>query len=159
MNGSSTPRPRRATLDDVRSVVYLLELMHDENATARDTGPEDAALLAEILAQTGRELLVIEDPDGRVAGTVDVVITRNLSRNRSPWAIVENLVVRPEERGRGYGRALMEEAARIATAAGCYKIQLVSNNARREAHGLYRSLGFNADVSGFRRYLSPVRHY
>jgi len=48
---------------------------------------------------------------------------------------------------------LLESAIGKAKEAGCYKIQLVSATRRDAAHALYESTGFDADVSGFRRYL------
>ena len=156
MSDRTINRARQATLEDVRPVVHLLDLMHDEQAEEPTINATHEALLGDILTQPGRKLLVIEDDNGVLVGTVDIIITKNLSRNMSPWAIVENLVVHPDSRGKGYGRTLMEQAIEVAAQAGCYKVQLISNNTRHEAHGLYRSLGFTADVSGFRRYLDSV---
>lgn len=46
----------------------------------------------------------------------------------------------------------MEEAIRRAKDAGCYKVQLLSNRARTQAHTFYGSLGFELNAEGFRLY-------
>jgi ribosomal protein S18 acetylase RimI-like enzyme len=110
------------------------------------------ALFDAIAAQPGRELLVSE-VDGRVVGTVDVLIVPNLTHGGTPWGAVENVVVDQESRGVGVGRSLMDEAVRRCVDAGCYKVQLLSNKRRTQAHEFYRSIGFEAVAEGFRRYL------
>jgi GNAT superfamily N-acetyltransferase len=62
------------------------------------------------------------------------------------------VVVRPA--ARGIGRALMRGALDIADSAGCYKVQLLSNDGRSDAHAFYASLGFRPSATGFRRYLA-----
>ncbi|MET7878276.1 GNAT family N-acetyltransferase [Micromonospora sp. NPDC000316] len=145
---------RPAKSSDVDDLVRLLELMHDGDRKA-PASDREVEIFEDMLGQENRQVLVA-DVDGEVIGTVDVVVVSNLSRDGSPWAIVENLVVDPGKRRLGIGRALMEATVRFAEAKGCYKIQLISNSARTNAQALYRSLEFNAPVDGFRRYLRGV---
>ena len=56
-------------------------------------------------------------------------------------------------RGEGLGRTLLAEAVAIARRAGCYKVQLLSNNARQGAHRFYGNLGFEPSAQGFRLYI------
>lgn len=102
--------------------------------------------------QTGRQLLVAE-ADGAIAGTLDLLIVTNMTHGGAPWAVIENVVVDENARGRGVGRTLIDEAVRRSSDAGCYKIQLLSNKRRTDAHAFYRSTGFEAVAEGFRRYL------
>jgi len=104
-----------------------------------------------IHAMPGYELLVVED-EGELVGTMVLLIVPNLSHGASPWALVENMAVDQRYRRRGLGKLLMDYAIARAKEAGCYKIQLVSNKKRQEAHRFYRSLGFEASAHGFRRY-------
>ena len=108
-------------------------------------------VFAEVSTVLGHELLVAEDK-GEVVGTMVLLIVPNLSHGASPWALVENMVVDQRYRRRGLGRLLMDYAIARAKEAGCYKIQLLSNKKRREAHRFYSSLGFEASAHGFRRY-------
>ena len=91
--------------------------------------------------------------DGRLIGTVDVLIAPNLTHHARPWALVENVVVAAGARRCGAGTALMLRAIELAREAGCYKVNLISGNQRSGAHAFYRSLGFEATGHGFKTYL------
>jgi GNAT superfamily N-acetyltransferase len=145
---------RSATLGDLDGILALYtELAEDRPGAAPADPVAGRELLAEILAFPRRELLVAEDGDGALLGTVDGVIVTNLTRGGRPWAIVENVVVAARARRRGIGQQLMDELVARATAADCYKLQLLSNKRRTHAHAFYESAGFTPVAEGFRRYL------
>ncbi|MEV4122346.1 GNAT family N-acetyltransferase [Micromonospora sp. NPDC049645] len=103
-------------------------------------------------AQAGRRLLLAVAGDAFV-GTLDTLVAPNLTHGARPYMVVENVVVAPGWRRRGVARALMLAAFEQATEAGCYKVQLVSNAARTDAHRFYASVGFAQTAVGYRRYL------
>lgn len=150
---SSTVRPARP--DDVPVLRALLEELHEAPPWRDDDQARTA--LASLQQMDGRHLLVAE-VDSVVAGTLDLTVIPNLTRDLSPYGLLENIVVARTLRRRGAGRALIEEAAEIATAAGCYKLQLISAASREAAHNLYAATGFVAAVNGYRRYLRDVPH-
>jgi ribosomal protein S18 acetylase RimI-like enzyme len=57
-------------------------------------------------------------------------------------AYLEELYVAPEQRGRGIGRALLEETLETARATGAIRIELGTSEADTEAIALYESCGF-----------------
>ena len=145
---------RRAVEKDI---ARILELYHQLNATklpAESERPmEDYRLIfGEIGSFNGMELIVAED-GGEVVGSTVLIIVPNLSHSGLPWAIVENVIVDQNRRGKGFGWDLMKYAEGRAREAGCYKIGLSSDNSRKEAHEFYRSLGYKATAQGFRLYL------
>ena len=146
---------RMARVDDLDGLRELLTYMHGEPPWPDAATDQARATLEHIVSQPLRGLMVAER-DGVLVGTIDVIISSNLTRDVAPHALIENIVVRPELRRQGIGRALVEAAFRFAEQHRCYKVQLVSANQRDAAHHLYRTMGFDADVSGFRRYLVPV---
>jgi GNAT superfamily N-acetyltransferase len=73
-------------------------------------------------------------------------------RHGAPWAILENVFVTGRLRRQGIGRALLDEAIRLAREARSYKLQLLSNKHRTDAHAFYQSLGLTATAEGFRHY-------
>src|ERR1044072_8309642 len=97
-----------------------------------------------------RAMLVAEDRGEFAVGTADVLVVPNLTHDGAPWALVENVVVDPQWRRRGIGKALLKHAVRVADDAGCFKLQLTSSNHRDEAHRFYERLGFTATSTGFR---------
>ena len=141
---------RPATEQDIPRILELYEeLVGERHHLSPD---ETQSALAQITAMPGHELLVAEE-SGAVVGTMVLLVVPNLSHAARPWAIVENMVVEGKYHRRGVGRLLMEYAIARARQAGCYKIQLLSNKKRHQAHKFYRSLGFEASAHGFRLYL------
>lgn len=117
-----------------------------EDAPATNGNAED--LFTRVLLDPNQRTLVAE-VYGEVVGTLVIVIVPNLAHGGAPYAVVENVVVDEEYRGEGIGKALVEEAMKLAREAGAYKLALCSNGGRSEAHGFYRSMGFEQTHVGF----------
>jgi ribosomal protein S18 acetylase RimI-like enzyme len=144
---------RPVRVEDAASLHQLYGELADGRADALPAGMDRTReILAGIVSQPARRLLVAEVEGGHLAGTVDVLTVTNLTHTGRPWAVVENVVVAEAHRRRGIGRALMQEAMRHARRVGCYKVQLTSGKHRAEAHAFYRSLGFEAVAEGFKAY-------
>jgi GNAT superfamily N-acetyltransferase len=58
-----------------------------------------------------------------------------------PGIYLEDLFVVPEQRGRGVGRALLKELARLAVERGCGRLEWSVLDWNREAIGFYERLG------------------
>ena len=54
---------------------------------------------------------------------------------------LEDLYVRPEYRGQGYGKALLQELARIAVERGCGRLEWWCLDWNRDSIAFYRSMG------------------
>jgi GNAT superfamily N-acetyltransferase len=146
---------RSVTSADLEGLREILSHLHEEPPWNDEDADAARVALDAILAEPNRRV-GIATADGQVVGTIDVLVVPNLTRRARPWSIIENVVVMPEYRRLGIGRRLMESAIAFATDQGCYKVQLISANRRDAAHHLYNAMGFDADVSGYRRYLVPV---
>ena len=144
---------RPATANDLSHLLRLYEQLGESRPSALPADSKKAQPLMEVIAVLpGRQLLVAEI-SRKVVGTADLLIVPNLTHGGAPWAVIENVVVEQEARRRGVGRALMEEVVRRCMDASCYKVQLLSDKHRTQAHEFYRSVGFEAIAEGFRRYL------
>jgi predicted N-acetyltransferase YhbS len=141
---------RKATKQDISRILALYEELTEEkqNLSTYTIG----RVFAEITSSPNMELLVAEK-DGLVVGTLFLQIVPNLTHNARPWAILENIVVDGRYHRKGVGLILIESAFTRAKQAGCYKVQLLSNKKRNDAHQFYRSMGFEDSALGFRRYL------
>ena len=143
---------RDAALDDLPRVVALLQELSLDEPREQSEGPlleSYVSAFHHIEANPRHRLLVAED-EGRVVGTVTLMIVPNLSYRGQPWAHVDNVAVDRASRSKGIGEALMRYTVEEARRAGCYKLSLTSNKRRAEAHRFYRRLGFSASHEGFR---------
>lgn len=152
---------RRATLDDLGTILRLLT--DDPISAARDgaSGASGAsgqeALLAhseafrQIAADPGNDLVVAEDADGVVVGTLQLTLIPGLSRRGSARLLVESVRVASEQRSAGIGTALMRWVTdQAAPALTVSLVQLTSDAARVDAHRFYERLGFVASHVGFK---------
>jgi ribosomal protein S18 acetylase RimI-like enzyme len=84
-------------------------------------------------------LLVARDDDGRIVGTLTLVLYRVSSGLKGR---IEDVIVDESARGQGVGEALTREGMRRASEAGVLMLELTSMPYREAANRLYKRLGF-----------------
>ena len=142
-------RIREAEAADLPALIALYnELSLDEPREDAAAIERYSAAFSEIESLTGHHVLVAED-DGRLVGSVTVIVAPNLTYQGTPFALIENVVVTESARGRGVGALIMNAAIDIAREAGCYKVTLTSNKRRADAHRFYERIGFDERKEGF----------
>lgn len=92
--------------------------------------------------------LLVEDDGGQGAdaGLIGCGGVRRIDPDPATGAVryeVKHLWLRPEARGRGAGRRLLEELERRAVGFGAEELVLDTNASLEAAGGLYRSSGFS----------------
>ncbi|MFC1900489.1 GNAT family N-acetyltransferase [Chloroflexota bacterium] len=148
---------RQANKDDVPRILELYEerlvIGTTEAELQQNPSEEDyEQVYNEINALPGCELIVAEENE-EVIGTTMLMIVPNLSHKGLPWMVIENVVVDEKYRRKGIGKLMMEYCNSRAKEAGCYKVQLMSDKSRKEAHEFYNAIGYKASSEGFRLYL------
>ena len=138
---------RPATLEDLGAIAMLLGELHERSRATADADSWEA-----MLAQTGRTILLAERDDDPV-GTADLWIAPTLLNGASPRAFVAYVAVLASARRAGVGRAMMEDAQRRATDAGCGDLVLMSGDHRPDAHRFYEALGYERCAVGLRKRL------
>jgi predicted N-acetyltransferase YhbS len=91
--------------------------------------------------------------NGDVIAVGSINITDVLERP-APQARVGILIVRPAERGRGVGRALVAQLERAARDSGCSRIDLTSAHTLTEAHAFWTALGYQQTGARFAKTLA-----
>ena len=92
--------------------------------------------------KTAEVMLVVND-DGQEAGYA--LYFHNFSTFLGRGGLyLEDLYIRPEFRGRGYGKAAFRELARIAAERGCGRIEWMCLDWNRPSIDFYLSLGAEA---------------
>jgi ribosomal protein S18 acetylase RimI-like enzyme len=107
------------------------------HGTYRASTPEP-----EVFVSPAGAFLLVEDDDGAVVGCGGV--RRLPDDERGPRFEVKHLWLRPETRGRGWGRALLAELERRAADLGAATVVLDTNASLTAAGGLYRSSGYTS---------------
>lgn len=87
------------------------------------------------LQQPEVRFLVARDDAGRAAGCVAL-------KRHDAYGEVKCMVVDAAARGQGIGRALLEQLALHALAAGVHELRLTTGARQREAIALYERFGF-----------------
>jgi GNAT superfamily N-acetyltransferase len=131
---------RRGTRRDAPTIARLIRglaeyerLLHEAKATAADIrrhGFGRRRYFETLICRRGREPI----------GFALYFFTYSTFVGR-PTLYLEDLFVRPEERGNGAGRALLAALARVAVRRGCGRMEWAVLDWNRPAIGFYRRLG------------------
>jgi GNAT superfamily N-acetyltransferase len=131
---------RPARLDDVR---IILELIRD--LATYERAPDEVIATEEQLIEVlfgerpvAEVLLAFEEQSPVGFAVYFYNFSTWLGR---PGLYLEDLFVKPEKRGKGYGRALLVELAKIARDRGCGRMEWAVLNWNEPAIKFYRALG------------------
>jgi N-acetylglutamate synthase-like GNAT family acetyltransferase len=99
-------------------------------------------------------LLLVAEDAAHVVGTAQMTMCMDAMFGSAPYAVVENIVVAADARGRGIGRSLLARIDELARSAACTKIMLLSSIERADAHRFFVRVGFDdRRKQGFVKYL------
>lgn len=109
----------------------------------RDPVPvtDDPAAFDAVLSHKGTQIVGAEH-HSRIIAMITLHVLPNMTSGGRPYALIENVVCDPEHRGQGIGRAVLQAGIDRARDAGCYKIMLMTGEARG-VRGFYESVGFS----------------
>ena len=141
---------RQAILADAQQLFALYDLLDD--LEPKDHYPQAEADLAAYmtkLEQMPGSVIWVDDEAGQILGTYTLLVMPLLVHAGRTVAVLESVVVRPDQQGKGLGRTLMEHAGQQGTGAGVYKLMLSSNLRRTEAHAFYERIGFEKHGHSF----------
>jgi len=130
-----------ATEKDVPRLADLLGLLLAQEAEfAPDQGKQRRALRAVVSDAAIGRIYVVRDGTDLVAMVSLLYTVSSAEGGKAAW--LEDLVVRPDRRGRGIGRTLLKHVAAQARADGVLRVTLLTDPDNERAHALYRSVGF-----------------
>lgn len=137
---------------DLEGILELYLDLHE------DSIPEDSEkrrnTWAKILKDDNYNIIVAE-VEGKIVSSCTCIIVPNLTRNISPYALVENVVTKKEYEGKGYARACLDYAKKIAIENDCYKIMLSTGSHKERTHEFYKSCGYSSE--GKTAYVNMLR--
>jgi GNAT superfamily N-acetyltransferase len=133
---------RAATPADVPTIVALVKELAEYEKAADQVVATDASMLRALFPTSGPPAAeaLIGEIGGRPEGLALFFM------NFSTWVgqqgvYLEDLFVRPSARGKGLGKALFLEVARISSSRGCTRMDWAVLNWNTSAIDFYKSLG------------------
>ena len=139
--GEGGPGFGTALREDLPRLVELLGMLFAQEADfVPDAGRQERGLAA-LLDDPGAGSILVAREGGQVLGMVVLLHTVSTAEGgRVAW--LEDLVLAPECRGRGIGRALLRHAIATARAQGLLRLTLLTDADNARARALYASEGF-----------------
>jgi GNAT superfamily N-acetyltransferase len=135
---------RMATEEDLPTILRFIRELAEYERLAHAVVATEESLRATLFGNPRfAEVLIGEDhPADRVEPFGFALFFHNYSTFLArPGVYLEDLYVRPDLRGRGYGRALLGRLAELALERNCGRVEWAVLNWNESAIRFYRSLG------------------
>ena len=136
---STSPRFRSAERADVPLILAFIRELADYEGMLAEVVADEATLEEQLFDRRAAEVIFALE-DGREVGFA--LFFHNFSTFLGRAGLyLEDLYVRPECRGRGYGRALLRRLARIALERGCGRLEWWCLDWNRPSIDFYLAMG------------------
>jgi ribosomal protein S18 acetylase RimI-like enzyme len=130
-----------AAKEDLPRLAELLGILFSQEADFAPDARKQRAALSAILADRRVGRIFVAREGERVVAMAMLLYTVSTAEGGKA-ALFEDLVVLPECRGRGIGRALLEHVIGEAKKEGVLRLTLLTDGDNERAQALYRKLGF-----------------
>ncbi|WP_299610115.1 GNAT family N-acetyltransferase [uncultured Aquimarina sp.] len=144
---------RKATKNDVAKIVEMIS--DDELGKSREQYQiplpnEYLRAFQNIDADQNQELIVVENENAEIIGTLQLSFIQYLTYRGGIRAQIDAVRIKKDQRGLGIGKAMFEWAIERAKERKAYVLQLTSDKRRPDAIRFYQSLGFKATHEGMK---------
>jgi GNAT superfamily N-acetyltransferase len=131
---------RPATVADTSTIAALIRALGEYERLSHEVVFDEDRLRDHLFGpRPFAEVLLAEDAN-EIAGYALFFPCYSTFRGQ-PGIFLEDLFVRPEHRGKGHGKALLAEVARLASERGCGSLEWIVLNWNEPALRFYRALG------------------
>jgi GNAT superfamily N-acetyltransferase len=142
---------RTANMSDLDALSSLLALLFEQEADfLPDPAKQERGLRMILDDPAAGMIFCAEHPDEGVIGMVSILFSVSTAEGgRVAW--LEDMVVRPDWRGRGVGVSLLDHALAAARGAGCLRVTLLTDLTNGDAMRFYELSGFSRSA------MTPMR--
>ena len=131
---------RPATPADLPLIASLIRALAEYEKLSHEVRFDEAVLGEKLFGPRPYAEVLIGEANGEALGFA--LFFHNFSTFEGrPGIYLEDLFVRPEARGKGLGKALLVELARLAVERGCARLEWWVLDWNEPSIGFYRSLG------------------
>ena len=147
---------RKAKLEDVPMIVAMLA--DDALGATRERFENPLPKVytdafQNIDKDPNQELIVVEDENGQIIGTLQLSFLQYLTYQGGIRAQIEAVRIHKDFRGKGLGEQFFRWAITRVKAKGAHVVQLTSDKKRPNAIRFYEKLGFVASHEGMKLHL------
>ena len=144
---------RKATENDVEAIVKMIA--DDELGKKRENfkiplAPEYIEAFKKINSDENQELIVVENGDFEIIGTLQLSFIQYLTYRGGIRAQIEAVRIRKDNRGLGIGKTMLEWAINRAKERKAHLLQLTTDKKRPKAIEFYKELGFKPSHEGMK---------
>ena len=148
---------RKASKNDVATIVEMLA--DDELGMKRENfqiplPPEYLKAFEKINADENQELIVVENDELEIIGTLQLSFIHYLTYRGGIRAQIEAVRIRKDKRGLGIGKIMFEWAIKRAKERKAHLIQLTTDKKRPNAILFYEELGFKQSHEGMKMHFN-----
>lgn len=131
-----------ATFSDIPALCNLLSLLFSQEADFQPNYEAQRRGLKRILENPDIGLILIASENAQIVGMVNLLFTISTALGERV-ALLEDLVVAPNQRSKGIGSKLLKQAIETARLHECHRITLLTDLANESAQRFYRKHGFS----------------
>ncbi|MBI4690153.1 MAG: GNAT family N-acetyltransferase [Nitrospirae bacterium] len=142
---------RPANTNDLGSCIELLGLLFSREKEFKPDPLVQRKGLETIIENPEAGAVFVYESEGVIQGMVVVLFTISTALGKKA-AILEDMIVLPDSRGKGIGTSLIRHAMEFASNIGCGRITLLTDHDNEPAHKFYNGQGFmKSDMVVFRK--------
>jgi GNAT superfamily N-acetyltransferase len=131
---------RPATGKDTKAIFRLIKALADYEKLAHELRLDESSLHDHLFGPRPFAEVLLAEEKGEVVGYALFFHNYSTFVGR-PGLYLEDVFVLPEHRGKGHGKALLTEVARLAVERGCGRLEWTVLHWNEPAIAFYRSLG------------------
>lgn len=147
---------RKANKNDIPKIVEMMaddELGRTRENFQNPLPKEYLMAFQNIAADPNQELVVVEDQNAEIIGTLQLSFIQYLTYRGGIRAQIEAVRIRKDKRGQGLGKRMFEWAIKRAKERKAHLLQLTSDKKRPKAIHFYEGLGLKASHEGMKLHL------
>tara|TARA_R110001606_G_scaffold344464_1_gene493167 strand:- start:411 stop:881 length:471 start_codon:yes stop_codon:yes gene_type:complete len=152
---------RKATKNDLSIIIEMIA--DDELGKKRENFQKplpNEYLLAfdKINSDENQELIVVENENSEVIGTLQLSFIQYLTYRGGIRAQIEGVRIRKDKRGSGIGKTMFEWAIKRAQERKAHLLQLTTDKKRLKAIKFYNDLGFKQSHEGMKMHFNYTKN-
>jgi GNAT superfamily N-acetyltransferase len=131
----------QATAADIPQLADLLTILFTQEADFHPDREKQIRGLRLIVEAPDRGRIFVARTGDKIVGMVGLLFTISTAEG-APACLLEDMVVRPDQRGNGLGARLLQHAVSYATTNGFSRITLLTDRTNEKAIRFYQRHGF-----------------